>query len=225
MSNPFSDVGLPSNDPIYAHLNQDQQRMLALDLSIVGFWFRRAYIGLLARRPASEKGLDMVNGRVVDIWSLGIMMIEMIVGEPPYLDEEPLKALYLIATNGTPMLKQHDVLSRNLKGFFTMCLCVHVENCAMVKELVTVGSPFLPRQPNQQTAYPAQRVPNRTTWHLKTQQSPHVRTQTAARAAQCGSASPQDGQWHRPMLTRGKGAARKTVTPIVYLCLLLPQSD
>lgn len=73
----------------------------------------------------------------VDVWSLGIMCIEMLEGDPPYMiDEEPLKVLFLIATNGTPRLKYPQGLSVELKRFLSVCLCVDVRFRASAAELL-----------------------------------------------------------------------------------------
>eukprot|EP01119_Soliformovum_irregulare_P015600 TRINITY_DN4412_c0_g1_i1.p1 TRINITY_DN4412_c0_g1~~TRINITY_DN4412_c0_g1_i1.p1 ORF type:complete len:258 (-),score=85.22 TRINITY_DN4412_c0_g1_i1:123-896(-) len=45
-------------------------------------------------------------GIAVDIWSLGIMIMEMAEGEPPYIRLPQGKALFLISTQGAPALKK-----------------------------------------------------------------------------------------------------------------------
>lgn len=70
--------------------------------------------------PELIRGLDYCQK--VDIWSLGIMCMEMAEGEPPYMEYPPLRALFLITTKGIPDLRRPEKWSPVFKDFLSQCL-------------------------------------------------------------------------------------------------------
>lgn len=64
----------------------------------------------------------------------------MVEGEPPYLNQNPLKALYLIATNGTPQIANPEALSATFRDYLLKTLEVNADSRPDSKELL--GHPF-----------------------------------------------------------------------------------
>lgn len=57
-----------------------------------------------------------------DIWSLGIVAIELAEGEPPYIKENPMKVMYNVVNQPPPALKVRYCWSENFNSFVESCL-------------------------------------------------------------------------------------------------------
>ncbi|XP_007953719.1 serine/threonine-protein kinase PAK 4 [Orycteropus afer afer] len=99
-------------------------------------------------------------GPEVDIWSLGVMVIEMVDGEPPYFNEPPLKAMKMIRDNLPPRLKNLHKVSPSLKGFLDRLLVRDPAQRATAAELLK--HPFLAKAGPPASIVPLMRQ-NRTT--------------------------------------------------------------
>lgn len=89
--------------------------------------------------PELIKGKDYDYG--VDIWATGIMVIEMAEGEPPFLDYPPLKAIFLITTEGIPPLKRPEKWSAAFKELKEKCLEIDPNNRPTAEQLL--NHPFI----------------------------------------------------------------------------------
>jgi p21-activated kinase 1 len=58
----------------------------------------------------------------VDVWSLGITVIEIVDGEPPLMNELPMRAMLLITTNPPPLPRNSQRCSALLQHFVRSAL-------------------------------------------------------------------------------------------------------
>jgi len=77
----------------------------------------------------------------VDVWSTGITAIEMAEGEPPLLNEPPLRALLLITINGSPSLTNKTRWSKEFHHFLARCFDIRPELRSSADQLLM--HPFL----------------------------------------------------------------------------------
>jgi serine/threonine protein kinase len=73
------------------------------------------------------------------VTSFPYRFLEMIEGEPPYLNQNPLKALYLIATNGTPTIANPEALSAVFSDYLAKTLEVDAEKRPTASDLLLVS--------------------------------------------------------------------------------------
>ncbi|KAJ8409047.1 hypothetical protein AAFF_G00240680 [Aldrovandia affinis] len=80
-------------------------------------------------------------GTEVDVWSMGIMVVEMVDGEPPYFDETPVGAMKRLRDEPSPTVRNVHKISPVLKDFLECMLTREPQQRASAAELLE--HPFL----------------------------------------------------------------------------------
>jgi len=81
------------------------------------YWMAPEIIALSTRED--ENDMSRSFGFPADVWALAMTVIEMAEGNPPYIEEEPMRAALLIAlnVNAGQLLKVPEARSSELNGF------------------------------------------------------------------------------------------------------------
>ncbi|GAM23409.1 hypothetical protein SAMD00019534_065840, partial [Acytostelium subglobosum LB1] len=85
-----------------------------------------------------------------DIWSLGITLIEMAEGEPPYCNMPPTRAMLMIPNKNPPTLSKQHHFSKELNDFIALCCQKDPEKRPPAIELL--AHPFIQSSAGQQDA-------------------------------------------------------------------------
>lgn len=85
---------------------------------------------------APEVIMRLSYGTEVDIWSLGIMVIEMVDGEPPYFSDSPVQAMKRLRDSPPPKLRNSHKASPILRDFLDRMLTREAAERATAQELL-----------------------------------------------------------------------------------------
>ncbi|OXA59113.1 serine/threonine-protein kinase PAK 5 isoform X2 [Folsomia candida] len=106
-------------------------------------------------------------GTEVDCWSMGIMVIEMVDGEPPFFNEPPLQAMRRIRDMPPPRIKNQIKVSTRLIGFLERMLVRDSSQRATAQELL--NHPFLREAGNPSVLVPLMQNLNRAMGGMQNQ--------------------------------------------------------
>eukprot|EP00795_Rhopilema_esculentum_P013516 gene13516-4397_t len=85
---------------------------------------------------ACEQQLDYCYDGRCDVWSLGITAIELADGDPPLVDQHPMRALFSIPRSPPPTVKRPEKWTGVFLDFISRSLVKDFEKRPFVKELI-----------------------------------------------------------------------------------------
>jgi serine/threonine protein kinase len=107
-------------------------------------WSRRNSVIGTPYWMAPEVIQEFAYNHKADIWSLGIMCLEMAHGQPPFAGMHPMRAIFLIPKAESPQLQDSSNWSSEFSDFISMCLRKDPEQRPSAKELLQ--HPFIVQQ-------------------------------------------------------------------------------
>jgi serine/threonine protein kinase len=87
---------------------------------------------------APEVILEEGHDQLCDIWSLGITLIEIAEGKPPYFSLNPMRAIFVIPTRAPPTFADTTEASVELREFLARCLTRNSNDRATADQLLAL---------------------------------------------------------------------------------------